>query len=542
MRPITSLEMAIADENASFLGIPRLILMENAGRAVAEALLHRLGDIRGRKVVVVAGLGNNGGDGLVAARHLACMGARVSVILLGHEEDIRTAEAKKNWAILKNMLLSMELFQVRSPEELSEAWNELGAGEADAIIDAIFGTGLRGRVRSPFSEAIELINASKALVVAVDIPSGLNPDTGEPSSPTVRADITVCMHRLKPGLLEAKARPFVGELIVADIGMPPEAELIVGPGDLKAYLKPRRPPHSKKGDFGRILIVGGSPDYSGAPALSALAALRAGSDLAIVAAPRTVADVIRAFSPNLIVRPLRSDRLSPPDVPDVLALARRSTSMVIGPGLGTDEATFEAVLEIISKVARSLPLVIDADAIKALASKPIGLSGSKAVITPHAGEFKLLSGAELPRPGDLEGRMKAVEELANRLGTVILLKAHEDIISDGKRTKLNVTGNPGMTVGGTGDVLTGVVASLLSKGLGPFEAACIGAFVNGMAGDIAVRELGYHILATDVIERIPIVLKAYERVEPGSPSLRAGNSALLTTSGLSGISRTSLSS
>jgi len=542
MRTITSLEMAMADENASFLGIPRLILMENAGKAVAEALLHRLGDVRGRKVVIFAGLGNNGGDGLVAARHLASMGARVSVVLLGRENNIRTAEAKKNWDILKNMLLSVRLFQVRSSEELSRAWEELEAGEADAIIDAIFGTGLKGPIKSPFSDAIELINTSRGLVVAVDIPSGLNPDTGEPSSPTVRADITVSMHKLKPGLLEARARPFVGELVVADIGMPPEAELIVGPGDLRAYLKPERPPHSKKGDFGRVLIVGGSPDYSGAPALSALAALRAGSDLAVIAAPRSVADVIRAFSPNLIVRPLRSDRLSPPDVPDVLALARRSTCMVIGPGLGTEEATFNAVSEIISKAAPGIPLVIDADAIKALASKPVGLAGSKTVITPHAGEFRLLSGAELPEPGDIEGRMEAVRKLARRLGAVVLLKAHEDIISDGERTKLNITGNPGMTVGGTGDVLTGVVASLMARGLGPFEAACIGAFVNGMAGDMAAQELGYHILATDVIERIPLVLRPYERVEPGSPSLRAGNSALLTTSGLSGISRTSLSS
>jgi len=522
MRPITSLEMAIADENASFLGVSRLILMENAGRAVAEALAHRLGGVEGRDVVVVAGLGNNGGDGLVAARHLACMGARVSVILLGREGDIRTREARTNWAILKNMLLSVRLYQARSPEELAGTWDEIGAGEADAVVDAVFGTGLRGPIRSPFSDAIELINASRGLVVAVDVPSGLDPDTGKPSSPTVRADITICMHKPKPGLLKPEARPFVGELIVADIGMPPEAELVVGPGDLKAYLKPTRPPHAKKGDFGRILIVGGSPDYTGAPALSALAALRAGSDLAVVAAPRAVADVIRSFSPNLIVRPLRSERLSPSDVPDVLALARRSTCMVIGPGLGTDEATFEAVLEIISEVIPALPLVIDADAIKALASRPLVLSGSKAVVTPHAGEFKMLSGTELPGPGDLKGRMEAVRALARRLGAVVLLKAHEDIISDGERTKLNITGNPGMTVGGTGDVLTGVVASLLSRGLGPFEAACIGAFVNGMAGDMAAQELGYHILATDVIERIPLVLRAYERVEVGSPSLRAG--------------------
>ena len=520
MEAISTLEMAVADENASYLGVPRLLLMENAGRAVAEEVARRLGGLEGRRALVVAGLGNNGGDGFVAARHMASLGARVAVILLGREDAIRTEEARANWRALKNMVLSVELYQAPSPEALEEAWSKACAQGPDVIVDAIFGTGLRGRIRSPFAEAIQRINASGALVVAVDVPSGLNPDTGEPSEPTVRAHATVVMHKPKPGLLKPGARSYVGELVVASIGMPPEAELVVGPGDLRAFLRPTRPPHSKKGDFGRVLVVGGGPDYSGAPALCALAALRAGADLAVVAAPRSVASVIRSFSPNLIVRTLSSEALVPEDVPFLLDLARRSTCLVVGPGLGTDERTQEAVTELVAGAKRVVPLVIDADGIKALARRSVDLAGSKAVITPHAGEFKLLAGRELPEPGDLRGRMEAVRALAERLGATILLKAHEDIISDGRRVKLNLTGNPAMTVGGTGDVLAGVVAALLSHGLGPFEAACLGAFINGMAGDLAARELGYHIMATDVIERIPAVLRSYERVELGSPSLR----------------------
>ncbi len=519
MEVITSLGMRVADENSAFLGLDRLLLMENAGRAVAEELARRLGDLRGRRVVVLAGPGNNGGDGMVAARHLASMGASVSVILLGREKDLRTDEARANWSVLKNMLLSVELRTARTAEELRRAWEEFGASGADAIVDAIFGTGLRGRIRSPYSDAIELVNSAGGLVLAVDVPSGLDPDSGRPSEPTVRADVTVTFHKPKPGLLRPEARDFVGELVVASIGMPPEAELVVGPGDLRAHLRLSRPPHAKKGDFGRVLVIGGGLDYSGAPALSALAALRTGADLAIVASPRSVAGVIRSFSPNLIVRTLSSDRLVSEDVPFLLELARYATSVVVGPGLGTDEETFTAVAEFLAKAKDLRPLVIDADAIKALSAIPVDLSGARAVITPHAGELRLLSGRDVPPPGDLRARMGFVREVARALGVTVLLKAHVDVISDGERVKINLTGNPGMTVGGTGDVLTGVVATFLSWGLGPFEAACLGAFVNGMAGDLAARELGYHITATDVIERIPAVLKPYERLELGTPGL-----------------------
>jgi len=519
LAPVSSREMAIADENAAFLGVSRLLLMENAGRALADEIARRLGGVKGRRIVVVAGLGNNGGDGLVAARHLASLGANVAVVLLGREDAIRTEEAKANWAALKKMFLSVKLYQASTPEELRRAWSELGAEKADVIIDAIFGTGVRGPIRSPFSDAIELINASRGLVVAVDVPSGLNPDTGDPSEPTVKAGLTITMHKPKPGLLAPEAEEFVGELVIAGIGMPPEAELVVGPGDLKAYLPAVRPPHAKKGDFGRVLVIGGGPDYSGAPALSALAALRAGADLAVVAAPKSVASVIRSFSPNLIVRALSSDKLVPGDVPFLLRLTERSTCVVIGPGLGTDPETSEAVRAFLRAAKSTVPLVIDADAIKAIAKGSVDLSGAKAVVTPHAGELKLLSGREVPPPTDLGARMDFVKQVASELGITVLLKAHEDVISDGGRVKVNITGNPAMTVGGTGDVLAGIVAALLSQGLGLFEAACLGAFINGAAGDLAARELGYHITATDVIERIPAVLRPYERVELGTPGL-----------------------
>ena len=514
METITPMDMAVVDENSDYLGVPRRLLMENAGRAVAAEVARRLGSAAGRRVVVLAGLGNNGGDGFVAARHLAALGARVTAILLGAPEEIRTAEARANWLVLERMKLSVRAVYVRSADELLSFREDVL--RADAVIDAIFGTGIRGRIREPHSTAIDLINGAEGLKVSVDVPSGLNPETGEVHDKAVRADVTVTMHRAKPGLVGR--REYVGDLVVADIGVPPEAELMVGPGDVRAAVKPRRP-YAKKGDHGRVLVVGGSVEYSGAPALTAMASLRAGADLAIVAAPEAVADAIRAYSPNLVVRRLSGERLTQRDLPRLMELLDYCTSVAVGPGLGLDEETVGATSTFLGEASRRRPLVVDADAIKALARNPVDLSGGRVVITPHAGEFQTLTGRRLEAPGRLAERVKQVVDAAGELGVVLLLKAHEDIISDGRRYKVNTTGNPGMTAGGTGDVLTGVVAAILGWGVEPFRAACASAFINGMAGDLAVAEKGYHITATDVIEKIPEVMRRFEKPVVGSVGL-----------------------
>ncbi len=491
METVLSDEMRVLEENAEHLGVSRLTLMENAGRAVADEVEARAGAAGGLKVVVAAGPGNNGGDGAVAARHLAARGARVTVVAVGKPG---TAEAAVNFETLENLFLSVEIIRIKDPGDIAKAGRYLD--EADVIVDALLGTGLRGAVREPIKSLIERINACRGLKVAVDVPSGLDADTGEIHGVCVKADVTVTFHAVKPGLLNAKEN--VGELVVKDIGIPPEAWLLVGPGDVRKVVKPR-PDWSKKGDFGRIIVVGGSKEYSGAPAIAGLAALRAGADLAIIMAPEPAARAIRGYSPNLIVRELPGDYLGLDHVDAILETATKATAILLGPGLGLQEETVAAVLELVEKA--HVKLVLDADAIKALSRNPGCLKERRAVLTPHAGELKILTGLELPR--SIRDRMTAVEKAASILKTTLIVKGFYDVISDGARTRVNATGNPYMTVGGTGDALAGVTAAMLSLTEDVFEAACVAAYLNGLAGDIAVRGKGGPITATDVLDAIP---------------------------------------
>ncbi|MFN3804159.1 MAG: NAD(P)H-hydrate dehydratase [Pyrobaculum sp.] len=493
MDVITSLEMYVADRNAEWLGVPRSVLMENAGAAVARNVARKF---PGGRILAICGTGDNGGDGYVAARHLHAAGKKVRVIALG---EPRGGPALANYLALRR-LWGVEIKAAQTPLELFALQDWLLW--AEVIVDAVLGTGIRGALREPHATAIELMNAAPAPKVAVDIPSGLDPDTGEVRDKAVRAALTVTFHKPKKGLLAPHAARYVGELVVEPIGIPPEAERVVGPGDF-AYLNFSRQPHSKKGDHGRVLIIGGSLEYSGAPVYVAKAALRGGVDLAVIAAPEPAAYAAKTHGPEVIATPLRGERLSRSHVPQVIKLAEKFDVVAIGPGLGTEEETPEAVREIHTALAGKKPLVIDADAIKALAG--IRAEGV-AVFTPHAGEFKVLTGVEAPL--ELERRAEVAREWAERLGAVILLKGRYDVISDGRRVKINATGTPAMTVGGTGDVLTGLVAAFLTKSSDPLEAAAVAAFVNGLAGELAAGE-SFHITATDLLEKIPAVIKRF---------------------------------
>jgi len=313
--------------------------------------------------------------------------------------------------------------------------------------------------------------------------------------------VTITFHKAKPGLLKAKEH--VGELIVRHIGLPPEIERFAGPGDMSIVVKARQP-ESHKGDFGRLLVVGGSEIYSGAPALVALAALQAGVDLVYIAAPERTAYTISAMSPNLITLKLEGHYLSSQDLPIIRRHMRGMTAAVVGPGLGLHKETEDAVGEAIKIVEdERIPLLLDADGLKAF-SKFKRRIGVPLVLTPHAGEYRILTGEELSQ--NLKERVVSVQKTAQDLGAVVLLKSHVDLISDGERTKLNFTGNPGMTVGGTGDVLSGVVGALMAQGTDPFESAVAGAFINGAAGDFVRKEKGYHMVATDLLDWIPKIM------------------------------------
>jgi len=504
LEELTAGEMMIVDENSEYLGVPRLLLMENAGRSVADVIEQRTG-VKGKKIVVVAGRGNKGGDGFAAARHIACRGGRPVVILVGRGADIEGREAKYNWEMAKRMDWSIRLLELRDHADLDVLRKELG--EADVVIDALVGTGLRGPLREPLLSVVKAINSCDAFKVSIDVPTGVNPSTGEVHGEAVEADVTVTMHKPKRGLRGNERH--TGEVVVANIGVPPEAEIIVGPGDVRFTVR-RRPPESKKGDWGRVLVVGGGWQYSGAPALAALAALRGGCDLAVVMTSQSVSGAIRSFSPNLIVREVEGLKFTPKHVDEVVRTAERFDCVVVGPGMGVDEEVFEATRIIVERLkGLGKPMVIDADGLKALAGGLDVVREANAVLTPHAGEFTLLFSTSLE--GSWAEKALKVKRVAREHEVTLLVKAHpEDVISDGIRVKVNMTGNPAMTVGGTGDVLTGLTASILSRGFSCLRAAAAASFICGAAGSLAAEEKGYHMLATDVIDKIPEVMRRFE--------------------------------
>jgi NAD(P)H-hydrate epimerase len=430
-RHITSEEMAALDENCKFYGLIPIQLMENAGANVANEIKKRFTG-EGPSVTVVAGKGNNGGDAFAAARHLH--GFDVKIVLLGRSKDLRTEETSGNMRILKEN--SFDIAEITDSSELKTLYR------SEVIIDAIFGTGISGKIREPEATAIDLINDANAFVVAVDVPSGLDPDTGD-TEKAVRADLTVTFHSAKRGLL--KAKEYVGELVVADIGIPEGMDRLAGPGDVRIVAK--RKASSHKGDNGRVLIVGGGP-FFGAPTLAALAALHAGADWVTIAAPKSVSSIIASISPNLIVQPLSSEILVEKDVPVVSNLIKRHDVVVIGMGLGAEEATKKAVGKIIEAAKN---VVVDADGFYGL---QLPLKDKHVIVTPHAGELSKIGGmegrVEVPPEANSEERIEFVKEFSKLNKVVTLMKGPTDIISDGVRVKLTRKGNAGMTVGGTG--------------------------------------------------------------------------------------------
>jgi len=490
---ITTREMRALELNSEYYGVSRLQLMENAGRNVAVEIASRFKPSDG-KITVFCGLGGNGGDGFVAARHLLCLGYDVEIFLAGRPEDIASDEAKENYQALRLLSRSIELAEIYDSSLLKEV-------KSRVAVDALLGIRLQGPPRPPVSYMVRQINEVEAFKVAVDIPTGINSDTGETLGEAVKADLTITFHKAKPGLLKAKEH--VGELVVRHIGLPPEVERFAGPGDV-SMVKKDRPPESHKGDFGRLLVIGGSETYSGAPALVALAALRTGVDLVYVAAPDKTAYTISSMSPNLITLKLDREYLSPRHLSVIRRHMNDVTAAVVGPGLGLQKETGDAVEEIIRIVEEDkVPLLLDADGLKAFSKFKRRLE-VPVVLTPHAGEYRILTGEELSP--DIEERVASVQRTAHDLGAVILLKSHVDLIADGLKVKLNFTGNPGMTVGGTGDVLSGIVGGLMAQGIDPFEAAVAGAFINGAAGDFVKGEKGFHMVATDLLDWIPKII------------------------------------
>jgi NAD(P)H-hydrate epimerase len=468
-------DQAVLDENAAALGVPRKQLMESSGNAVASVVrdLATPGD----SVAIVAGRGNNGGDGFVAARFLEAFD--VSVHLLGRAETITTDIASQNWDALQRADIAAR--EVRDSRDLD-------LGDPDLVVDAMLGTGITGELREPEASAAVSIDQSNATVVAVDVPSGVDADTGEAAGNAVTADHVVTFHETKPGLADVDA-----EVTVADIGIPEAAELFVERGDL---LRLSRDPQSHKGDHGEVLVVGGGP-YTGAPALTAQAAFRAGADLVRVACPKSIAREVQSFEEGIITRPFAGEMLRRKHVDQLLDIAVEQDAVVLGPGLGDANATLKAVREFLAEYDGTV--VVDADALQVV---PEVETDATLLCTPHQGELRKMGGET---DDDWRERMNLVESFAAELDATLLVKGAYDVISDGETTRANRTGNPGMTVGGTGDVLAGISGALASV-IEPQHAAAIAAYVNGSAGDIVVDEYGHGLVASDLLDAVPAVM------------------------------------
>jgi len=509
MKIVTTEQMRELDRKATEeRGIPGLTLMENAGRAVADAAARMAPDSSDRPIVIICGSGNNGGDGFVAARHLVEMGRKVQVLLVGARDAVR-GDAEAN--LLRLDEVGIPVTEVTEAEPVAGACRRAGL-----VVDAILGTGLSGKVRGLIGEVIDAVRTCGRRVLAVDVPSGLDADTGEPLGLAVAAEETVTMGLPKLGLFLHPGVDHAGRVTVADIGFPPD---LVGEsdsvGELIApewvrMLLPRRPRSAHKGDFGRVLVIAGSLGMTGAACLCAEGALRVGAGLVTVGCPVGINDILEAKLTEAMTFPLPetySRTLDTRALAPILELAEEASVIAIGPGLSREPETAVLVRRLVARVGK--PMVIDADGLNALADAAVILEGghAPAVLTPHPGEMGRLMGAS---PAAVQAkRGHFAQAAADRCHSVIILKGACALVAEsGRALTVNPTGNPGMATGGTGDVLTGMVAGLIAQGLLPFEAAAAGAYLHGLAGDLAARRLGQaSLLAGDVLTAVPEAIR-----------------------------------
>jgi len=500
---ISAEEVAIADNNAQWLGIPLSHLMECAGYSIAIEIVERYNLKEGDKVAIFCGTGNNGGDGFVVARHLSGFNVNSIVFLLGLPEKIRTKESKFNWDIISRYLnLTIETMIIQDSTEISEHSDTINKiMDVKLIIDGLLGTGVKGKIREPISSTIDLINNLKKKlkipVISIDLPSGLNPNTGEVLDKAVKSDLVIALHRIKKGL--RKENDYINEIIIKSIGIPHEARLFVGKGDLLPTLKVRKI-DNHKGQFGRMLVIGGSKNYSGAPAYTSLTGINFGCDLVITYVPQVIDDVLRNYSPNMIVRSSPGDWLNINAFDEIKWLIDWANTIIIGPGLGEQKETEELLIKVVKQIVKgNKALVLDADALKLIKNHMDLIKGKSVILTPHEGELKIMTGIELPPYNSIEERGKIIFSLAKDLDLILLIKGPYDYISDGKRLKINKTGCPEMSIGGTGDVLAGLCGSFLTTVNQAFESACSAAFLNGFIGEYTRKNVGPRFTTMDMI-------------------------------------------
>lgn len=490
-------EMTRADNGAQKLGIPGGVLMERAGVEMTRATLEYLGPLEGRRVLVVAGGGNNGGDGFVIARELHLAGAEVAVFPTKDEYE---GDPETNLEVLRNLdvrFVSRDGFE----DELDEA---------DLVVDALLGTGFQGEVREDVAELIEKINASDAAVVAVDVPSGVDGSTGEVWGAAVRADLTLCAHAAKLGCVVSPGQDYSGEVVVVEIGIPPEADVepAVTWTDTNSLrgIVPRRDEAAHKHSAGALLIVAGSTMATGAAIMVARGAQRTGCGIIFVATAEGVAPLVDAQLIEVLVSRVPEDdegNMAAEALDPILEQAQGASAVVLGPGMGVGEGGRRIVEGVLKET--DVPVLLDADAISNLPG-PEALAGREAppVITPHPGELGRLLGES---PKEVQARrLNLARRTAEEGGCCALLKGADTLVVQGERMAVNSTGNPALATAGTGDVLSGIVGALLSRGMEPYDAARTGAWAHGRAAELWLEETGWppeSMAATDLLPYLP---------------------------------------
>lgn len=504
--------MMVTDYNCEYLGLSRLCLMESAGKALAE----EVGKIavytfsKPVKAVIFTGSGGNGGDGFVAARYLLNRGYDVDIYML--KDNIHSFEAKTNLEILQNMkprLSRLKIYNLKTLEDINNCEVAKSNGSEYVIVDGLLGTGIKGQLQTNIKRAIEVINDASGVKISVDVPSGMDPLTGNIDDLAVIPDYTISFHKIKTGVRDADEE-LVGGLVTADIGIPIEAEYFVNYGDF-LRLKNRNPA-SHKGNNGKILVIGGSKDYSGAPAIAGMAAIGAGADLVYVAAPEKAAQAIKSTSPDLIVKSLKGEKLSLNHVDVILKLAEDVDAVLIGPGAGIDDETSKLFNVLVTKIKK--PIVLDADALKQVELSLIK-NRDDMILTPHISEFKSFFNVKNNLKLDIDSydfakvdeNITEFQQITRQIKASVIVKGHYDLILSGTKFRINKSGNAGMTVGGTGDALAGIATSLLAQGLNSFDSACLAIFINGLAGERAYDVKGNGFSATDLVSYIANVIK-----------------------------------
>ena len=521
MRVLNANQMRDADRRTiEDIGLPSLVLMENAGRQVVAAIDAHYPDLDERAVAILCGRGNNGGDGFVVARVLQQRGIDIAVFVIGAVADIR-GDARVNLDVLGR--LGVDVVEIADDQQWELHASEIG--RSDLIVDAIFGTGLKTPLQGTFETIVADINTMGIPVVSVDLPSGMSADTSELIGDSIEASLTVTLAAPKLPLVLPPARLRAGEVAIADIGIPaevidavdgPRVELLT-PAAMRELVQPRVP-ESHKGDFGHVLLIAGSRGKTGAAHLAALAALRSGAGLVTVATPGSCLPIVAALGAEYMTDALPETAagvVDPAGVAQVLALQR--DVIAVGPGLGTGRAPAEFVRALLDSAG--VPLVMDADALNAFADDPGGLMGREGrdvIITPHPGEMARLLGLSVKEVQ--ANRLEVARTFATSRRLFVILKGHRTLVATpGGEVFINTTGNPGMASGGTGDVLTGMIAAWLGQLLDA-EAACkLAVYLHGAAGDLAAADVGeVAMTAGDLIEHLGdavLELTARRRVE-----------------------------